>query len=143
MTLTLGQDQRSRSIFSQKGLNTKQLPELAISWCYFTHRLHHIYYHRFLCLNWALPSCSEIGINSMMLLFVVHRKTTTSETHSTSSTTWTCSFTTTQARRKTGALSSHPVLTPVVSWLPRSFLGGSLFYQNHLFNTFTLSFIFL
>ena len=25
--------------------------------CYFTHRLHHIYYHSFLRLIWALPSC--------------------------------------------------------------------------------------
>ena len=25
---------------------------------YFTHRLHHIYYHSFLWLIWALPSCS-------------------------------------------------------------------------------------
>ena len=26
-------------------------------WCYFIHRLHHIYYHSFLWLIWALPSC--------------------------------------------------------------------------------------
>ena len=35
--------------------------------CYFTHRLHHIYYHRFLWLIWALPSCDVSSCNSYSL----------------------------------------------------------------------------
>ena len=57
MTLTWGQGQRSRSIFSQNGLNTKQLATSLILFHPQTHKLHHTYYHSFLWLNWALPSC--------------------------------------------------------------------------------------
>ena len=30
-------------------------------WCYFTHRLHHIYYHSFLWHIWTLPSCCDLS----------------------------------------------------------------------------------
>ena len=60
MTLTFGQGQRSRSNYPKNGLNNKQL---AISWMLFhpqtsLYLLSIIYYHSFLWLIWALPSCS-------------------------------------------------------------------------------------
>ena len=60
MTLTFGQnfpDQRSWSKFPKMGQILNNWPYLG---CYFTHIIHHIYYHSFVWLIWALSSCLKL-----------------------------------------------------------------------------------
>ena len=56
----LGQGQRSRSNFSQNGLNTKQLATSLL--LFHPQTSSYLYYHSFLWLIWALPSCLKLKI---------------------------------------------------------------------------------